>query len=158
MSMNKEMKPKLIVYDFDGVLTDNRVWVNADGVEWVSCHRGDGWWMGEIRKLGIEQLILSTEKNPVVSARGKKLSIEVRQGVENKGQALNALLDEKKIKPEDVLFIGNDMNDFDCFKIAGMTMAPNDSHPKILEVAKKVLPERGGNGIVRHLYDWIVSQ
>lgn len=152
------MKPKLIVYDFDGVLTDNRVWLNEDGVEWVACNRGDGWWIGQIRKLGIEQLILSTEKNRVVSARGKKLSLEVRQGIEDKGSALKILIGEKKLTPEDVLYIGNDMNDYECFQIAGMSMAPSDSHPRILEIAKKVLPEKGGGGIVRHLYDWIVSQ
>ncbi len=152
------MKPKLIVYDFDGVLTDNRVWLNADGMEWVACNRSDGWWIGEIRKLGIEQMILSTEKNLVVSARGKKLGIEVRQGVENKGQGLKAILSDKNLTKDEVLFIGNDMNDFDCYQIAGMTMAPNDSHPKILETAKKVIPEKGGGGIVRHVYDWIISQ
>lgn len=151
------MKPKLIVYDFDGVLTDNRVWVNSDGMEWVACHRGDGWWIGEIRKLEIEQLILSTEKNPVVSARGKKLSLEVRQGIEHKGKAFAQLLEEKKLKREEVVYIGNDMNDFDCFELAGFTMCPNDSHPKILASAKCVLPEKGGNGIVRHVYDWVVK-
>ena len=149
---------KLLVYDFDGVLTDNRVYVSETGVETVACSRSDGWWMGEIRKLGIEQVILSTEKNPVVSARGKKLGIPVLQGQHNKGESLLALIKEKAVQPLEVAYVGNDMNDWGCFEIAGLTLAPSDSHPKILAAAKRVIPEKGGYGVVRHIYDWLVTE
>lgn len=149
---------KLLVYDFDGVLTDNRVWVSETGEETVACSRSDGWWMGEIRKMGIEQVILSTEKNPVVSVRGKKLGIPVLQGQSDKGQALLRLLEEKGVTPAQVGYVGNDMNDWGCFEIAGLTFAPSDSHPRILAAAKRVIPEKGGQGIVRHLYDWLQAE
>ncbi|MEW6055125.1 MAG: HAD hydrolase family protein [Bdellovibrionota bacterium] len=151
------MVTRLIVYDFDGVLTDNRVWVTEDGRESVACNRSDGWWMGQIRKLGIEQIILSTEKNPVVSARARKLNIEAIQGQEDKKAALVALLEKKSLTPSDVCYIGNDMNDAGCMQIVGFSMCPNDSHPEILKLAKKTIPAAGGSGIVRHVYDWVVA-
>ncbi len=146
---------RLIVYDFDGVLTDNRVWVTQDGQESVACNRSDGWWIGEIKKLNIPQLILSTEINPVVSARAKKLGIEAIQGQKNKFQALKTLLEEKGMELSQVLYIGNEMNDLECIQNAGVSMAPQDSHPTLLKMVTWVIPEKGGYGIVRHLYDWL---
>lgn len=143
----------MIIYDFDGVLTDNKVYFSQDGQEMVVCHRGDGWWIGEIGKLGINQLILSTETNPVVSARGNKLGIEVWQGEKDKGKALERIVQEKKMTLSQILYVGNDMNDFECFRRAGWTCAPKDSHPKILELARTVLPVAGGQGVVRYIFD-----
>jgi len=75
---------KLIAYDFDGVMTDNKVYVDQNGKETVQVNRADGMGVSEIKKLGIEQIIISTEKNPVVSARAKKLDIYCLQEIENK--------------------------------------------------------------------------
>jgi len=165
--LNKEKEPnrlgpvksnyKLIVYDFDGVLTDNRVWVSETGEETVACNRSDGWWIGQIRDLGVEQIILSTETNPVVSARGKKLKIEVHQGKQDKAHAFRELVKKRSLSFEQVVYIGNDMNDWGCFENAGFTFAPEDSHPKILQIAKQVIPVKGGAGIVRFVYDWLVQ-
>lgn len=154
--MGNPKRFQLLVYDFDGVLTDNRVWVNQDGVEWVACNRSDGWWMKEIRKLGLAQLILSTEQNPVVTARGKKVGIEVLQGVKDKKQALIDLCRSRRIDLESVIYVGNEMNDKGCFEVVGFTFAPEDSHPEILRQAKQVIPAKGGAGIVRHIFDWLV--
>jgi 3-deoxy-D-manno-octulosonate 8-phosphate phosphatase (KDO 8-P phosphatase) len=148
---------RLIVYDFDGVLTDNRVWVTEDGKESVACNRSDGWWIQQIKKLGLEQVILSTEANPVVSMRGKKIGLEVIQNQPDKRKALAALLDAKKIAPENVCYLGNDMNDFECMKWVGFSIAPQDSHPKILEIATYAPPIGGGQGIARYVYDWLVT-
>jgi len=145
----------LIVYDFDGVLTDNRVWVNQDGVESVRCNRSDGWWIQQISQMGIEQIILSTEKNPVVSQRARKLKIESVQGVPDKRLALEEICRERGITPNEIIYVGNEMNDFGCFQIAGHTFAPQDSHPQILSLAKHPIPVDGGEGIVRFIYDWL---
>ena len=75
---------KLIIYDFDGVLTDNRVLVDQNGKESVYASRGDGHGISSIRKLGIRQVIISTEKNDVVERRAEKLELEVIHGVSNK--------------------------------------------------------------------------
>lgn len=149
---------KLIVYDFDGVLTDNRVWVNQDGVESVACNRSDGWWIGQIRQLGLEQMVLSTEKNPVVTARANKLKIEVLQGQSNKKEALLAIASSKSISLSEVCYVGNDMNDYECMTAVGLAACPRDSHPEILKTAKLVLDVDGGHGIVRKLYDHLTRR
>lgn len=149
------MTTKLVVYDFDGVLTDNRVFVFQDGTEAVACNRSDGWYIGEIRKLNIEQVILSTETNPVVSARGKKVGLQVIQGSGDKRQSLIQLLTEKNIAPEDVVYVGNEMNDWGCMTTVKHTMAPSDSHPEILRIASYVIPVAGGSGIVRYVFEWL---
>ena len=78
------IKISMIIYDFDGVMTNNKAYLNESGVESVQINRADGLGIELIRKLGIKQMILSTEKNKVVRARAKKLKIPVIHGVENK--------------------------------------------------------------------------
>ena len=85
----------LVILDFDGVLTDNRVYVMEDGREAVACHRGDGWGIGILQQAGIEVIILSTESNPVVSARAEKLGIECHQNCSDKTAATATLIEEK---------------------------------------------------------------
>lgn len=148
---------KLIVYDFDGVLTDNRVLVLEDGTEGVFCNRSDGWWIKQIKKIGIEQIILSTEANIVVSARGRKIGLPVIQDVADKSSALNKLIDTRGLCVDEVVYVGNEMNDEECMKLAGVSMAPQDSHPNILKIATYVIKENGGMGIVRHVYEWIMN-
>jgi 3-deoxy-D-manno-octulosonate 8-phosphate phosphatase (KDO 8-P phosphatase) len=148
---------KLIVYDFDGVLTDNRVLVHQDGTEAVFCNRSDGWWMKELRKLGIDQVILSTETNPVVAARARKLQLQAHQGLDDKAAGLRKLLAEKELDPAHVAYVGNDMNDYECLRMVGYPLCPSDSHPEVLRAAKLVIPCRGGEGIARHVYDWVKS-
>jgi len=147
----------LIVLDFDGVLTDNRVWVDENGLEGVAAHRGDGMGISRLKKAGFEVIVLSTETNPVVAARCKKMKIEAYQGVEDKGAALKKLLKERKINPEHVIYAGNDVNDLPCFSLVGCAVAVADAHPDILPQADLVLKARGGFGAVRELSDLILS-
>lgn len=150
------MTIKLIVYDFDGVLTDNRVWVFQDGTEAVACNRSDGWYIKEIRNLGIEQFILSTEKNPVVKVRAEKLRLPFSQDVEDKGLELDVLMGKKGLSRDQVAYVGNEMNDWECFMRVRYGLAPKDSHPKIRSHAAYVIPCDGGHGIVRHVYEWLL--
>jgi YrbI family 3-deoxy-D-manno-octulosonate 8-phosphate phosphatase len=101
----------LLVLDFDGVLTDNRVWVDQDGRESIAANRSDGIGISRLRKSGIEVMVLSTEPNPVVAARCRKLNLPYKQSVEEKGSALEAVMAEKQIDPECVVYLGNDVND-----------------------------------------------
>ena len=148
----------LIVLDFDGVLTDNRVEVDQDGKESVIAHRGDGMGISLLKKAGYQIVILSTETNPVVSARASKLGLEVYQGISNKGQALNNLLAEKNIKPDNVIYVGNDVNDLGCFEIVGCAVAVADAHDDVIEKSDLILNEFGGYGAVRELCDLILKQ
>jgi len=150
---------KMLVMDFDGVLTDNRVWVDENGHESVAANRSDSLGLENLRKqTAIEVLVISRETNPVVSARCKKLSIPVIQSVLNKDQALIELMHSKSIEPKSVIFMGNDTNDLPAFNVVGFSVAPVDAHPDVLRQADLVLSEKGGKGAVRELCDLILSK
>ena len=123
------------VFDFDGVLTNNLVHLDQNGKEWVSCSRADGLAFDVLRKLEKPSYILSTENNPVVSARAKKLKIQVLQGVKDKAGTLLALSESKGYDLNRILYVGNDLNDFHVMKICGYTACPIDSHIKIKELS-----------------------
>ena len=142
---------ELIVYDFDGVMTDNRVMVDQNGNESVMANRGDGYGVGMIRKLGIKQVILSTEVNPVVEMRAKKLNLEVIHGVSDKRENLVKFCDDGAVSLDRVMFLGNDLNDIEAMRCVGIKGAPKDAEPEILEIADWISEKNGGYGVVREL-------
>lgn len=144
----------LVVYDFDGVMTDNRVIVSQDGTEAVTVNRADGLGVDYIRSLGIPQLILSTETNPVVKARASKLKLEVIESCNNKKEALMYYCQAKGIDLQRVIYIGNDLNDLEAMSIVGIPMAPSDGHPEIKKLAKITLRAKGGEGVIKELSDY----
>jgi len=152
-------KIKLIVTDFDGVITDGRVWVGENGRETVAASRSDSMRVVELRQRGIEVMILSSEVNPVVSARAKKMGVQAVHGIglSKKGDALKQLLAEKKLDASEVIYIGNDFNDLPCFEIAGWAVAVADAYPEVLRAADFVLNTRGGFGAVRELCDLVLK-
>jgi len=141
------------VFDFDGVLTNNLVHIDQTGAEWVSCNRGDGLAFDLLRKIKKPAYILSTEKNPVVTARANKLRIEAIQGVENKVAAIHELAATKGYDLSKVCYAGNDLNDYRVMQYCGVTVCPSDSHPAIKEFANKALQAKGGCGVVRELLE-----
>lgn len=148
---------KLLVLDFDGVLTDNRVWVNQDGVEAVAANRSDSYGLSLLREAGVESLVISKETNPVVAARCKKMNVPYLQSIDDKEKALSDLLAEKGIDPSQVVFIGNDVNDLPGFRVAGWSVAVADALPEVIREADFVLANRGGHGAVRELCDLILK-
>jgi 3-deoxy-D-manno-octulosonate 8-phosphate phosphatase (KDO 8-P phosphatase) len=146
-----------IILDFDGVLTDNRVFVSEDGKEFVSCSRSDGLAFDIINKLKIKTFILSTEKNKVVTERAKKINVPVIQSVVNKKNTLEMLAFKKKLRLDKVLYIGNDLNDYYAMKVCGFTACPSDSHKKIQEISTIILKSKGGYGVMRELVEEIFS-
>ena len=142
-----------LVFDFDGVLTDNKVLVQQDGTESVLCNRADGLAFDVLRKLMIPTYIISTETNPVVSQRAKKLKTYVIQGTSNKLETLSKLCSEEHYDINKIVFIGNDLNDYSAMKSCGYSACPADSHPKILEISSHVLTSKGGDGVVRELLE-----
>lgn len=145
----------LIVYDFDGVMTNNRVIVFQDGTEAVIVNRADGLGVNCFRNLGIPQLILSTETNPVVKARAAKLSLEVIASCEDKKIALENYCAQNGFDLNKVIYIGNDLNDLEVMKIVGFPVAPADSHPKIKKVAKLITEAKGGDGVIKEVSDYM---
>ena len=147
---------KAIAFDFDGVFTDNRVYVMQTGEEAVVCDRSDGLGISMLRKAGIPLIIISTEKNPVVSVRAAKLNIDVMQGIENKLPVLNQWAAENQLSIGQVAFIGNDINDVDCLNAAGVGIAVADAYPVAVDAADFVLTKKGGQGAVREIADlWL---
>jgi YrbI family 3-deoxy-D-manno-octulosonate 8-phosphate phosphatase len=145
-----------VAFDFDGVMTDNRVWVDQDGKETVACDRSDGWGLSQLKKSGIRIAVLSTEINPVVSARCKKLGLECRQGLgEKKFEAFQKWCAENQFNPAEVVFVGNDANDVDCLRAAGCGVVPADAYPEAKAVANVILEKPGGYGAVRELCELI---
>ena len=147
----------LLVLDFDGVLTDDRVYVDQDGIESVAAHRGDGMGIAMAKEAGVEVVILSTERNPVVQARGDKLKVPVYQGVVDKGERLQGILKEKGLLPENVAYIGNDLNDLPCFAVVGISVAVADAHQEVIRAADMVLSRNGGYGAVREFVDLLLG-
>lgn len=147
----------MIVFDFDGVFTDNRVLVFQDGSEAVFCSRSDGFGLEAARKLGIHLLVLSKEKNPVVTTRCRKLNIPCIQGCDNKAEVLGQEVNKLGISLRDVAYMGNDINDLECLKIVGFPVCVLDSHPDVMSASLYVTQTKGGYGAVREFCDYIVK-
>jgi N-acylneuraminate cytidylyltransferase len=147
----------LVVFDFDGVMTDNRVSVTEDGQEWVTCHRGDGMGLAALKEAGVLLGVLSSETNGVVTARCRKLGIPCKQALENKGAALRVFAAEMDVPLGRVVFVGNDRNDLECMEMAGLAVAVADAHPTALGAADWVLAKEGGQGAVRELCDQLLE-
>ncbi|MFD0335426.1 cytidylyltransferase domain-containing protein [Streptomyces erythrogriseus] len=146
-----------VVLDFDGTQTDDRVLIDADGREFVSVHRGDGLGVAALRRGGLKLLILSTEQNPVVAARARKLKIPVLHGVDRKDLALKQWCEEQGIAPERVLYVGNDVNDLPCFALVGWPVAVASAHDAVRGAARAVTTLPGGDGAVREIAGWILG-
>lgn len=146
---------KLIVYDFDGVLTDNKVLLREDGVESVVVNRSDGLAIGMIKDMGIKQIILSKEKNKVVEVRANKLGIPVLKGIDNKKEALIGYCKGNGIPLESVVYIGNDINDVELMKIVGYPVCPSDAYEEVKKIVKIVLEASGGAGVVRDVLKYL---
>ena len=147
----------LIVFDFDGVFTDDRVLVSEDGTESVSCSRSDGMGVRLAREAGHKMLVLSTERNPVVRQRAQKLELEVIQGTDRKAAVLSEYLTNHNIDWADVVYLGNDVNDLDCLKRAGCGVVVADANPTAVSAANIVLSRNGGQHAIRELIDLILS-
>ncbi|MFG3355280.1 cytidylyltransferase domain-containing protein [Streptomyces sp. NPDC048001] len=146
-----------VVLDFDGTQTDDRVLVDADGREFVAVHRGDGLGVARMRAAGLRLLILSTEQNPVVAARARKLGIPVLHGIDRKDAALKQWAEEQGVALDRVLYAGNDVNDLPCFAVAGWPVAVASAHGAVRAAARAVTAAPGGEGAVREIAGWLLG-
>jgi 3-deoxy-D-manno-octulosonate 8-phosphate phosphatase (KDO 8-P phosphatase) len=144
---------RLIAFDFDGVFTDNKVYVFQDGSEAVCCFRGDGIGLDKLKRLGIATVILSTEVNPIVGVRSRKLGIRCVQGCSDKRAALGGIVQELGLSLEQVAYVGNDLNDLSCLSAVGLPMVVQDAHPDVVALALYRTQVAGGQGAVREICD-----
>lgn len=148
----------LVVFDFDGVFTDNTVLAFDDGTEAVSCWRGDGLGIRAVQAMGIEAFVLSTETNGVVGVRCRKLKLPFLQGCENKGAALTSLTGERGLELRQVAYVGNDINDLECLRMVGLPIVVADAHPSVRRAALWRTRLPGGRGAVREVCDFLCDQ
>jgi YrbI family 3-deoxy-D-manno-octulosonate 8-phosphate phosphatase len=157
MSLIDRTRIRALMFDFDGVLTDNKVYVGQNGEEMVRCNRSDGLAFDALRRIGVPVYIVSREVNKVVAARGAKLQVPVVQAVEDKVEAVSTLAKSNGFTLSDILFVGNDVNDLDVMTACGTSACPVDSHPKIREIATFVLEARGGEGVAREVAERLLG-
>jgi YrbI family 3-deoxy-D-manno-octulosonate 8-phosphate phosphatase len=152
-------KIELVILDFDGVVTNNLVWTDQDGREMVASNRSDSLMLRRLREAGVEVMILSSESNPVVEQRAKKMGVAAISGVgpTAKGSRMREILEQKKVRPEHVVYVGNDINDLPCFEIAGWAVAVADAFPEVVRAADYMLTRAGGQGAVREVCELILA-
>ena len=146
---------RAVVFDFDGVMTNNKVIISESGDESVVCDRGDGLGIEILKDADLMMLILSKERNSVVRRRARKLNLEVIHGCDNKITALKKWLDKNSIDASECAYIGNDLNDVECLKFVGLAITPSDAHQSAKHFAHWILLASGGNGAVREFADAI---
>ncbi len=150
-------KIRLVAFDFDGVFTDNMVYVLEDGTEAVRCFRSDGLGLQKLKKLGIETVIISTEANPVVSARARKLKIRCIQNCQDKRAVLDNRAQELNITLGEVAFVGNDINDLPCLECVALPIVVQDAYQDVVPAALYQTKRPGGHGAVREICDLFES-
>lgn len=144
---------ELIVYDFDGVMTDNKSLIDQDGVESVFINRSDGLAISMIKEHNVKQVIISTEVNSVVAKRAAKLGLECIHGVNNKLNVLTEYIMKNEIDLDCVIYVGNDVNDLEAMEVVGFPVAPSDAHHKVKAISKLIVKSCGGDGVIRDLWD-----
>jgi 3-deoxy-D-manno-octulosonate 8-phosphate phosphatase (KDO 8-P phosphatase) len=144
---------RLAVFDFDGVFTDNHVWVNERGEEALVFSRSDGLGLRRLDEVGVQYLIVSMELNPIVGARAEKLRAECAQGVDDKLEVVRERAGAHGISLDETAYVGNDINDTECLGAVGLPVVPADAWPEVKSVARWVLARAGGTGCVREFCD-----
>lgn len=152
---DKILALRIAFFDFDGVFTDNRVYVFEDGREAVRCTRADGLGLRRLEGAGVTPVILSTESNPVVAMRAKKLAVECHSGLADKAAHMMAILKERGIGATEASYLGNDINDLGCLSLVGLPMVVADAHADVVGTALYRTRLAGGTGAVREVCDLI---
>ena len=156
----KIKKISLFALDFDGVFTDNRVFIDEKGKETVVCDRSDSLGLKMLREKrpDVTVIVISKETSRVVRARCDKLNITCRTGIDDKLTTFREIIAEKELNPARVAYMGNDVNDLECITFAGIGVAVADSDPKVLAIADYITRKNGGRGAIREFIDIILSE
>jgi len=148
---------RLVAFDFDGVFTDNMVYVFEDGREAVRCTRSDGIGLRRLESVGVQTIVISTEANPVVSARARKLKIDCVQNCPDKRAALDEIVRDRGIPLDQIAFVGNDVNDLPALTAVGLPIVVQDAHTRVLPHAMLQTDTPGGHGAVREVCEWLAD-
>lgn len=153
---NKTDNIRLVVLDVDGTLTDGGVYIDSNGVETKKFNIKDGAGIVIAEKAGIDFMILTGRKSYCVERRAYELKIKyVFQGIADKLSYLKDFLHEHNISPEEVAYIGDDINDLECMQYVGFTACPADAVKEVRDKCDFVSNFKGGYGAVREFCDII---
>ncbi|WP_373032119.1 KdsC family phosphatase [Sulfurovum sp.] len=151
------MSIKLIVLDVDGTMTDSRITYSEHGDEIKSFNVKDGLAIASWRKLGRHVAIITGRSSDIVARRAKELRIEhFYQGIHNKKEVLESLLEKMDLTMDNVAAIGDDLNDLQMLKAAKMSFVPRDSSAYVDKIATVILTKRGGDGAVREMIEHLI--
>ena len=153
-----------IIFDFDGIFTNNLVFVDTNGLESVCCNRSDGLGFDILRAFisinlwDLDYFILSKEKNSVVKKRADKMGLKCYHGISRKIDFIKSYIYEKKFNngSEGLIYLGNDLNDLSAMDFAGYSVSPIDGHSLIKKKADLVINKKGGEGFVREFIEKII--
>lgn len=155
------MNTELIIYDFDGVMTDNHVYVtdaiigHGGGHEFVQCNRDDGFGIDRLRTAGVTQIICTEEKNAVVKNRAAKIGIEAYTGIRDKAVFVAKFCEQHRFNLSNVAYVGNGLNDVKAMLLVGVCFCPKDAHPDVIDIADVVLEVNGGDGVILTLWEYL---
>lgn len=151
------MSIELIVLDVDGTMTDSRITYSEEGDEIKSFNVKDGLAIASWRKLGKQVAIITGRSSKIVARRAKELHIEhFYQGIDNKKEVLESLLEKLELTMENVAAIGDDLNDLQMLKSANISFVPRDASAYVDKVATVVLDKKGGDGAVREMIEYLI--
>lgn len=153
------MKIKMLVMDVDGTLTDGCIYVGAEGELMKAFNVQDGYAVAHmLPQYGITPVIITGRSSKIVEKRAAELKItHLHQGVSDKLAQLKLVAAELGAAPEEIAYIGDDLNDLDCIHYCGLTACPADAVPEVVAAVQYVCKRNGGRGAVRELIDMIIQ-
>jgi N-acylneuraminate cytidylyltransferase len=155
---NRARRIKLFLTDVDGVLTDAGMYYDQSGDAMKKFNTRDGKGLELLRRAGIKTGILTSESTEMVAQRARKLQLDYAfQGVTDKLSVLQGLLSELGLAPDEVAYVGDDLNDLEILGAVGLSAAPADAVPEVREAVHYVCRAGGGEGCVREVASQILA-
>ena len=149
---------KILLFDCDGVLTDGRIALGNNGIELKFFSTTDGLALKMWNKSGLLSGSITGRSSEALERRAAELKFdELHQGIARKGDVLDEIMQRRGLKPEEIAYIGDDLNDLPVGTRAGLFFAPANHHPSIRPYADYILNASGGHGVIRETVDLILG-
>lgn len=149
---------KMVVTDVDGVLTDGGMYYFESGDEAKKFNTKDGMAVELFRKEGIEVIFMTRESTQIVVDRANKLGVRLEDGIKDKGKVLSERLKEYNLFPQQVAYIGDDVNDLEALKMVGVAICPADAVGLVKNICHLITKAKGGEGVLREVYELFLKQ
>ncbi len=155
--LNRAKKIKLVITDVDGVLTDGGMYYTANGDIMKRFHVRDGMGVTLLRKNNISTIIITKEQTPMVKKWAKRMKIKkLFDGVQQKEKILQRICTQFKVKPDEIAYIGDDINDVELLKMIGFSAVPKDAISIAKNNSNYICKKKGGEGVLREVAEIIL--